>query len=42
MHTVWKFGDFFKLIDTFIQQECIKIVNSGSKDFLNVTDDFYF
>ncbi len=33
---------FFKDINTFIQQGCIKLIKSDSKDIYNVTKDFYF
>ncbi len=29
-------------MNTFIQQGCIKLIKSGSKDIYNVTKDFYF
>ncbi len=32
----------FKESDTFIQQGCITLIKSDSKDIYNVTKDFYF
>ncbi len=33
---------FFKEINTFTQQGCIKLIKSESKDFYIVTIEFYF
>ncbi len=33
---------FFKEINTFIYQGCIKLIKSDDKDIYNVTKDFYF
>ncbi len=33
---------FLKEINTFIDQGCIKLIKSDSKDIHNVTNDFYF
>ncbi len=39
---VWWQEDFFKEINTFIQQECIKLIKTDSKFIYIVTKDFYF
>ncbi len=33
---------FFKEINTFIQQECIKLIKRDSKDIYNATKEFHF
>ncbi len=43
--TVQKYGSvrcYFKEINTFIQQEYIKLIKSDTKDIYNFTKGFYF